>query len=30
MLAIVLVSHAGDGAAETTWSQRDIDVESCW
>jgi hypothetical protein len=24
------VSHAGDGAAETTWSQRDIDVESCW
>jgi hypothetical protein len=25
----VLPSHAGDGAAEATWSRRDVDVESC-
>jgi hypothetical protein len=30
MLATVLLSHAGDGAAEVTWPRRDVDVESCW
>jgi hypothetical protein len=30
MLAIVLPSHVGDGAAGATWPQRDIDGESCW
>jgi hypothetical protein len=30
MLATMLLSHAGDGAAETTWPRRDIDTESCW
>jgi hypothetical protein len=30
MLAMVLLSHAGDDAAVATWSRRDIDVESCW
>jgi hypothetical protein len=29
MPATVLPSHAGDGAAEVTWSRRDVDVESC-
>jgi hypothetical protein len=28
MLATVLLSHASDGAAETTWPQRDVGVES--
>jgi hypothetical protein len=28
MLAIVLLSHAGDGAAEVTWPRRDVDIES--
>jgi hypothetical protein len=26
---IVLSSHAGDGTAEATWSQCEVDVESC-
>jgi hypothetical protein len=30
MLVTVLLSHAGDGVAEVTWPQRDVDVESCW
>jgi hypothetical protein len=30
MLAMVLWSYAGDGAAEATWPLRDVDVESCW
>jgi hypothetical protein len=38
MLAMVLPSHAGDGAAEVTWLRRDVDAshtsddatESCW
>jgi hypothetical protein len=30
MLAMVLLSHAGDGAVEVIWLQRDVDVESCW
>jgi hypothetical protein len=29
MLVTVLLSHAGDGAAEVTWPRRDIDAESC-
>jgi hypothetical protein len=29
MLATMLLSHAGDGAAEATWLWRDVDVESC-
>jgi hypothetical protein len=23
-------SHAGDGAAEVTWPQRDVEANSCW
>jgi hypothetical protein len=38
MLAIVLPSHARDGAIEATWPRRDVDnesycdsaVDSCW
>jgi hypothetical protein len=30
MLATMLPSHAGDGAAEVTWLWCDADVESCW
>jgi hypothetical protein len=30
MLAIVLLSRAGDGAVEATWPCRDVDVESYW
>jgi hypothetical protein len=30
MLATVLPSHAGDGAAEANWLWRNVDVESCW
>jgi hypothetical protein len=30
MLATILLSHAGDGAAGVTWPQCDIDAESCW
>jgi hypothetical protein len=30
MLATVLSSHAGDGAAKATWSRHDIDAEPCW
>jgi hypothetical protein len=30
MLATVLPSYAGDDAAGVTWSQRDVEVESCW
>jgi hypothetical protein len=30
MLSTVLLSHAGDGAAEATGPQRDGDAESCW
>jgi hypothetical protein len=30
MLAMVLLSHAGDGAAEVTWPWPDVDAESCW
>jgi hypothetical protein len=26
----MLLSHAGDSAAETTWLRRDINAESCW
>jgi hypothetical protein len=29
MLASMLPSHAGDGAAEATWSRRDVNAESC-
>jgi hypothetical protein len=29
MLAIVLSSHTGDGAAKTTWPWRDVDAGSC-
>jgi hypothetical protein len=29
MLAMVLPSHVGNGAAEVTWLWHDIDVESC-
>jgi hypothetical protein len=29
MSATMLLSHAGDGAAEVTWLRRDVDVESC-
>jgi hypothetical protein len=25
-----LLSQAGDGAAEASWLQNDVDVESCW
>jgi hypothetical protein len=30
MLAIMLQSDAGDGAAEVTYPRRAIDVKSCW
>jgi hypothetical protein len=29
MLAMTLLSHASDGAAEVTWPQRNVGVESC-
>jgi hypothetical protein len=29
MLVTMLPSHAHDGTAEVTWSQRDVDVVSC-
>jgi hypothetical protein len=29
MLAIMLPSHAGDGAAEPTWPFYDVGAESC-
>jgi hypothetical protein len=29
MQAMVLLSHAGDGATEVTWARRDVDAESC-
>jgi hypothetical protein len=30
MQATMLLSHAGDGAAEATWPRRDVEAESCW
>jgi hypothetical protein len=30
MLATMLLSHAGDDAAEATWPRCDVDVESYW
>jgi hypothetical protein len=30
MPAITLSSHAGDGAARTTWPLHDVDAESYW
>jgi hypothetical protein len=30
MLTMILLSHAGDDAAEATWPQRDVDAELCW
>jgi hypothetical protein len=30
MLATMLPSHTGDGAAVATWPQRDVDIELCW
>jgi hypothetical protein len=30
MLVTMLLSHAGDDAAEVSWLRRDIDAESCW
>jgi hypothetical protein len=30
MLAVMLLSHAGNGTAEATWSRWDVDVKSCW
>jgi hypothetical protein len=30
MLVTMLLSHAADGTTEVTWSQRDVDAESCW
>jgi hypothetical protein len=30
MLATMLSSHAGNGAAVVTWPRYDVDVESCW
>jgi hypothetical protein len=29
MLAIMLLSHDGDGAAEVSWTRRDVDAKSC-
>jgi hypothetical protein len=29
-VAITLPSNAGDDVVRATWSQRDVDVESCW
>jgi hypothetical protein len=28
--AMLVSSHAGDGAAEATWLRRDVGAESCW
>jgi hypothetical protein len=30
MLAMMLLSHAGDGGAKSTWPWHDVDVESCY
>jgi hypothetical protein len=30
MLAIMLSSQAGDGAARVTWPRHDVYAESCW
>jgi hypothetical protein len=30
MLATMLPSHDGDGAAMVTWPWCDVDAESCW
>jgi hypothetical protein len=30
MLAMVLLSHAGNGIAEATWPRHNVDAESCW
>jgi hypothetical protein len=30
MLATMLPSHDSDGATEATWSQHDVEAESCW
>jgi hypothetical protein len=30
MLVTMLSSHASNGAAEVTWSRRDVEVESGW
>jgi hypothetical protein len=30
MLMMMLLSHAGDSAAEATWLCHDVDAESCW
>jgi hypothetical protein len=30
MLAMMLLSHAGDDVAGETWSWCDVDTESCW
>jgi hypothetical protein len=30
ILVMAPPSHTGDDAAKVTWSQRDVDVESCW
>jgi hypothetical protein len=30
MLPTMLLSHAGDVAAEVTWPRRDVDAESRW
>jgi hypothetical protein len=30
MLAMVLPSYSGDGAAGVTWPLRDVKAESCW
>jgi hypothetical protein len=29
MLVTVMLSHAGDGAAEVNWPWRDVDAEPC-
>jgi hypothetical protein len=28
--AMLMPSHAGDGAVGVTWPQRDVDAKSCW
>jgi hypothetical protein len=30
MLATMMLSHAGDGAARMTWLRRNLDAESYW
>jgi hypothetical protein len=30
MLVTVMLSPAANGAAEATWSRRNVDAESCW